>query len=213
MCNGLNQTIYSYNLSDWSFVDEFNFQYSFNHIEKPVNKSYFDITDSGLRINLYGDDRSFKEKSDTYPRSELRGLTRILDEVSYTFSFSFFLFEYISGFDFSLFQVFASSGPNIMFRQRNGFLQIAKLRRKKVFLDSVHTVEEDLLKWTDYRFEFKLSKKGYIVVFRNNYPIIHYFGDTRGRSSYLKLGIYAQQMQPPGLISGYFKNIKLQQSV
>ena len=79
-------SIYSYQLDSNNFLDEFNLQYSYDK-DPEKEDEYFVIKDH-LQVNIYKDDLSFLKGSETDPRSELRGLTNIKDNIRYSFTWN-----------------------------------------------------------------------------------------------------------------------------
>ena len=87
-----------------------------------------------------------------------------------------------------------------MFRQRQGVYQVCAMDSKVKILRTEFDVSQDVGQWRNWIFRFKLSKFGYFEVYRDGLLVGRIAGKTKARRAYLKLGLYAQQMNPPGVI-------------
>lgn len=167
--------------------------------------------DKGLKICLYKTDKPFKEGNNTFPRSELRNWSTIRDDVSYTLSFDRYLVN-APTFDFSWFQVFGGDNPNLIFRWRNGSYEVLSLEgddvRSKIRWKSLSKVGV----WVNWTTKFCLSKSnGWLQLYRNGVLLASYskVDNAGGGASYLKVGCYAQQMNPSNDVTTYIRNLQL----
>lgn len=200
------------NLSNITELQEFKYQYSYDKdTGKIPNPKYFNISPEGLEINIYKGDKSFLPENSTFPRTELRGLTPIYDDIKYTLSFDHFIKEYPKGFQYCWVQVFGKNGPNVMLRYRNDTYQLLSIQGHNQIVTLPGDVIDNINVWTNWKLEFLLSQNnGYIKVYRNNVFIGEIKGNTSGENnSYIKLGLYSQQMDPNGTMTSYTKNLQL----
>ena len=214
-----SEPTYIYNLDltnlTSNVVDGFKYQYSYDKQEgfsdSNPNPDYFNYSPSGYVFCIYKDDQPFKKGDDTFPRTEWRGLAQIRDNVAYTLSFDQYIDEYPDGYQFCWVQVFAGSGPNIMLRYRNGSYQLLCTQGKNPNLKLKGTPADDLNVWTNWKIEFLLAtSNGYVKVYRNNELLGTIEGNTSGQDdSYLKTGVYSQQMNPIGTMKIIKKNLQL----
>lgn len=204
--------IYDLSLTSMSELQEFKYQYSHDkNTGKIPNPKYFNISPEGLEINIYKGDKSFSPENSTFPRTELRGLTPIYDNIKYTLSFDHFIKEYPKGFQYCWVQVFGKNGPNIMLRYRNDTYQLLVIQGHNQIVTLPGDVNDNINVWTNWKIEFYLSVlNGYVKVYRNNIFIGETKGNTSGENnSYVKLGLYSQQMDPNGTMTSYIKNLQL----
>ncbi len=203
-------------LTDISQVESagFNFQYSYDQNTTPVNSKYFTISQpNGLEINIYSSDKPFKQGNTTFPRSELRGTAVILDNVKYTLIFDQFIVN-APTFDFCFVQIFGGKGPNLIVRYRKGVYELlsdAGIHKQFSFKSGIQP-SELVGKWTNWKIEFLLdNSSGYTKVYRDSTLEVDTGpGNNSGNNnSYLKLGLYAQQMKPSNDVKEYIKNLYL----
>lgn len=194
-----------------SIIKNFDFQYSYNNHNHPVNSDYFSTSTDGLSVSLYKDDKPFNTKTDTAPRSELRGHEKILDNKDYVLSFDYFIKDY-PGMQYCLCQIFGNGGPNFMYRFRSGRYQILSSFNNIPNLDLKYGAKDDLNQWVKFKLEFNLSKKGYFRFYRNDKLTGELKGNTSGgNDSYLKMGIYKQgtSEKQTGTMKVIFRNLLL----
>jgi len=174
------------------------------------NPAYFKIVDQGLKMTLYKTDKPFEQKSNTMPRTELRCPTNIRDSVAYVLEFDEFM-DVAPTYDFCLFQLFSEAlGPNVMVRWRSGQFQLGVIQGDKIFKPFEGKPADLAGKWTRWRLEFALSSKGYLHLFKDGVAVCSLDNhDCAGKASYVKLGMYAQQMQPSNDVSAILKNFHL----
>lgn len=194
-------SIYSYKLDNNHFLDEFNLQYSYDKDPEKEN-DYFIIKDN-LQVNIYKDDLSFLKGSQTEPRSELRGLTNLKDNIRYSFSWRQNIKKFEVDYWFSFFQIFAKEGPNIMLRWKDNNFELLGLqgRNKPVILKT--SLDENLNTWVDWKVDFLLLESGgYIKVYKNSVLVGELMdANTSGQDdSYIKIGIYTQECQTQDMI-------------
>jgi len=204
-------SVYNLPLVDNSYQNEFNLQYSYDK-DPEFEEQYFKITDEGLEINIYKDDNPFLQGSKTDPRSELRGLTSIKDNVNYVLTWEQCLKTYPTNFSFAFFQLFAKDGPNIMLRCKNDKHELLALQGKNKIVPIEMNILEDIGKFVSWKIEFSLSAVGgYIKVYKNDTCIGQILdANTSGQNdSYLKLGIYAQDMSPTDTTSIVIRNLQM----
>ncbi len=194
----------------------FTFQYSYDKMSgfsaTSPNPVYFTISpENGLETNLYVGDKPFKKGSNTEPRTELRGLAVVKDDIVYTYSFDQYLVD-LPGFDYAFCQVFGGNGPNLIFRWRSGTFQILSDQGNKQIVNYSGTPSDDVGKWVSYKVEFLLSKsKGYTKLYRDNVLMctVNNGNNSGDNGSYIKHGIYSQQMEPTNNVKLYTKNLML----
>jgi hypothetical protein len=212
--------VYNLNMINNNIKDIVNagFKFQWSHDKRSgytdinPNPNYFAITDKGLKFNIYKDDKTFSLKSDTFPRTELRGTIPILDNIDYTLSYDYLIDIYPSGYDFCWTQIFGGDNANIMLRFRSGQYKVVYDMKNRINKVMNINLIDDLYKWVSWKMDFKLSSSGYIKVYHNNSIVIDLQNiDTSGgnNNSYLKMGIYSQQMNPPSQMSAFLKNLKL----
>ena len=204
--------IYDLPLTNLTELQEFKYQYSYDQdTGKIPNSKYFNASSEGLEINIYKGDKAFLPENSTFPRTELRGLTPIYDDIKYTLSFDHFIKEYPKGFQYCWVQVFGKNGPNVMLRYRNDTYQLLAIQGHNQIVTLPGDVNDNINIWTNWKIEFCLSVlNGYIKVYRNNIFIGETKGNTSGdNNSYVKLGLYSQQMDPNGTMTSYIKNLQL----
>lgn len=176
------------------------------------NPEYFKLAgENGLEMNIYEGDKPFESGSSTEPRTELRGLAKVLDNLVYTYSFDQFLVTEPT-FDYCWCQVFGGNGPNLMLRWRSGSFQLCSLQGDKSILKFPGKPADDVGNWINWKLEFLLSNKGgYTKVYRNNELVIETTpGNNSGENdSYIKNGIYSQQMKPSNNVKVYKRNLML----
>ena len=208
-------SVYNLPLTDNSYQTEFNLQYSFNK-DPEFEEKYFKTSDAGLQINIYKDDQPFLEGSKTDPRSEIRGLSSIKDNIKYILSWDQNLKTYSAGYSFSFFQLFAKDGPNIMLRWKNDKYELLASQGKNKIVPISLNITEDIGRWVTWRIEFLLNPTGgYIKIHKNNMPVGELVNtNTSGQNdSYLKLGIYGQDTALIGTTSLVIKNLQMTQGV
>ncbi len=191
------------------------YQYSYPAMEKfPLNNSpnpdYFKIEDGKLVVNVYKGDKTFKQGSPTDPRSELRFLANVYDDIEYVYSWTSTLTKYTTGDQFCFAQIFASDGPNIMLRFRNGSYQLIASRGNNKNLNLDGNPADDVGKAIYWTIRFKLSYLGgYVSIYKNNLLLGTIKGDTSGGGSYIKLGLYMQHQEATDTLSCSFRNMIL----
>ena len=207
--------IYTFPMTDNSYLTEFYHQFSYNK-DPEYESQYFKIVPassnpSGLEITIYKDDNPFIKDSKTYPRSEIRGITQIKDGVNYTVNWEQYLENYPSGYWFSFFQIFAKNGPNIMLRWADDNFELLIIQDRNTIIPLKLNITEDIETWISWKIEFMLdTPNGYIKIYRNNIKLMETNGNlTGGDDSYLKFGIYSQEMQPTDTMLLFIKNLSL----
>lgn len=206
-------------MTDIKTLVGFTYQYSYPAMNgwtaQQPNPDYFTIETSngGLGLNVYQTDGPFKSGSSTEPRTELRGLSTVFDDIQYVYQWDEILTQYPpSGDQYCLAQVFGS-GPNVMLRFRNGSYELLCTMggNKNLPLSSAGSPKDDLNQLITWRLEFQLStSNGYVRCFKNGVLQGEIQGNTSGGgSSYIKLGIYLQEQKPTGTISKTYKNLLL----
>lgn len=204
-------SVYNLPFTDNSYQNDFNLQYSYDK-DPEFEEQYFKITNDGLQINIHKDDNPFLQGSKTDPRSELRGLTSIKDNVNYVLNWEQCLKTYPTNFSFSFFQLFAKDGPNIMLRWKNDKYELLAVQgRNKIFPIKMN-ITEDIGRFVSWKIEFLLSTiGGYIKVYKNDICIGEILNaNTSGQNdSYLKLGIYSQETQPTDTTSIFIRNLQM----
>ncbi len=195
--------------------DGFKYQWSYDKMKGfsnvNPNPDYFKLVgENGLEINLYQGDKPFESGSSTEPRTELRGLAKVLDNLAYTYSFDQYLVD-LPTFDYCWCQVFGGNGPNIMLRWRSGSFQLMAIQGDHGSVKFEGNPQDDVGKWVNWKIEFLLStQNGYAKVYRNNILLATLNGNNTGANdSYIKNGIYAQQMKPSNNVKVYKKNLML----
>lgn len=213
---------YLYNLpiTDLSSISQlqtssagFKLQYSYdkhyNFTDMSPNPDYFTLEQpNGLKMSIYIGDKSQSESANTFPRTELRGLARIDDGIKYVFSYDSFL-KNLPTFDFCWGQIHGEgTAPNIILRWRNGKYDFI-CNDQKIKIEG--NPSNEVGKWVNWKFEFLLdTKNGYARIFRDNILLGTINGNTStGGNSYIKQGIYAQQMPPSNNVTIYTKNLLL----
>ena len=190
-----NETsIYSYQLNNNDFLDEFNLQYSYD--KDPDKEDEYFIIGDHLQVNIYKDDLSFLKGSETNPRSELRGLTNIKDNVRYSFTWNQNIQKVQDEYWFSFFQIFAKEGPNIMLRWKDNNFELLGLQGKNKPVILKTDLKEHVNTWVSWRVDFLLLESGgYVKVYMNSVLIGELLDvNTSGQhDSYIKLGIYTQE--------------------
>jgi len=204
------------NLPSISSLTGFNYQYSYNqqnnYNSTNPNPNYFSVSPTGLIMSIYPTDLSFQHGNSTEPRTELRGLVPILDNVEYILSFDQFIQTYPeTEYDFCWCQVFGGNGPNVMLRYRSGHYELLCISGNLPNLKLSGDIKSDIGVWTNWKLNFFLSPtNGYVKVYRNNNLVGQSFGNTSGgNNSYLKHGIYSQEMIPPSVMTTITKNLEL----
>ena len=209
--------IYNYPMVDNSFLKDFNLQYSFNK-DPEFQYQYFSIIPSkpgssdisGLQISIYKDDLTFLKDSKTDPRTELRGLAILNDNVNYTVTWDQYIQEYPNGYWFAFCQIFAKDGPNIILRWKNNQYELLAIQGRNKTIPIKLNILDDLDKWVNWKLEFLLSTNGYVRVYKNYVLVGEISGNTSGgNNSYWKQGIYSQEMQPTNTMDIIIKNLKL----
>lgn len=203
--------IYNYPLFDNNYQKEFNLQYSYDK-DPDKEESYFKTTKDGLKISIYKDDLSFLKGSKTDPRSEIRGLTTINDNIQYTVSWDQYLENYVPDFWFSFFQIFAKDGPNIMLRWKDNQYELLALQGRNKNITFKIDINGDVGRWVNWKIMFLLSPQGgYVRVYKDGFLTSEMkdANTSGGDDSYLKLGIYSQDMNPIDSMSMTIKNIQL----
>ena len=208
--------IYNYPMVDNSFLKDFNLQYSYNK-DPEYHHQYFKLIPessnsdiSGLQVSIYKDDLTFLKNSITYPRSELRGLATINDEIVHTVTWDQYTENYPIGFNFSFCQIFAKDGPNIILRWKDNQYELLSIQGRNKHIPIKLNILDDVDKWVNWKLEFLLSIKGYVKVYRNSVLIGEINGNTSGENeSYWKQGIYSHDMQPIDNMNIIIKNLKL----
>ena len=206
--------ICNYPMTDDKYQKDFNLHYSYDKDPDYENR-YFKITSdnpAGLQISIYKDDLSFLKGSKTEPRSEIRSLLVIKDNIQYTLSWDQYIQNYLPSYWFSFFQLFAKDGPNVILRWKNNNYELLALNGKNKSVPIKLNITDDIDKWSNWKIAFNLSVvKGYIRVYRNNILIaeIADANTSGGDDSYLKLGIYSQDMLPINDMNITIKNLQL----
>lgn len=194
----------------------FKYQWSYDQMKgysnTNPNPNYFKISQpNGLEINIYSTDKPFESGSSTTPRTELRGLAKVLDNKTYIYSFDQFLVNEPT-FDYAWFQVFGGNGPNIIIRWRKGSFELLSIQGDKQIVKFNGNPTDDIGKWVNWKLEFVLStNNGYSKLYRNNVLVASTTpGNNSGdNNSYIKNGIYSQQMNPSNDVKVYKKNLEL----
>lgn len=197
-----------------------NYQYSYKDMEgfplaNEPNPKYFTIVpDEGMSITVYPDDDPFKKGSNTDARSEMRFLAGVFDNTNYRMEWTCKLQDYIPEDQFCMAQVFASDGPNIMFRYRTGKYELLSSRGNNpiVKMPLAGSPRTDLLQDVNWKMDFNLSSDisvGYVRLYKNDILVGETKGDTSGISSYIKLGVYMQHQKATASITMLFRNLKL----
>jgi hypothetical protein len=174
------------------------------------NPAYFSTDASGLCVRLYRGDKPFEAKSNTFPRTEVRFPTNIKDNVAHVLEFDMTL-DVVPSYDFCLFQLFSEAlGPNVMVRWRAGQFQLGNIQGDKEFRPFDLKPADLVGKWSRWKLEFSLGKSGYLRLGLNGSPLCTVDAlDCAGKASYLKLGLYAQQMQPSNDVKMVVRNLRL----
>jgi hypothetical protein len=204
-------SVYNLPFTDNSYQNDFNLQYSYDK-DPEFEEQYFKITNDGLQINIHKGDNPFLQGSKTDPRSELRGLTSIKDNVNYVLSWEQCLKTYPTNFSFSFFQLFAKDGPNIMLRWKNDKYELLAVQGRNKIVPIKMNITEDIGRFVTWKFEFLLSTiGGYIKVYKNDIYVGEILNaNTSGQNdSYLKLGIYSQETQPIDTTSIFIRNLQM----
>lgn len=191
-------------------------QYSYDKQSSPSetvpNPAYISLAgDNGLKLCLYKSDKPFKVGSNTFPRTELRNRSVIKDNVAYTLSFDRYLVN-APTFDFSWFQVFGGDNPNLIFRWRSGSYEVLSLEGDDTRVKFAGNPSQEVGVWVNWTTKFYLSKtNGWLQLYRNGVMVASYskVDNAGGGDSYLKLGCYAQQMDPSNDVVTYIKNLQL----
>jgi chitosanase len=190
----------------WSFDQQSGFS------DTKPNPKYFNlIGENGLEMNLYATDKPFKKGDSTKPRTEMRGLAVVKDNVEYTYSFDQYLVN-MPNFDYCWAQVFSSNGPNLMLRWRSGKMQFLSTQGDGIKNNFNGTPADDVGKWVNWKIVFYLAQSGgYSYLYRNGVLMtkMENVNNSGGNNSYIKHGMYAQQMDPKNDVKMYTKNLML----
>jgi hypothetical protein len=208
--------VYNYPLLNNDYQKDFYLQYSYDK-DPDFEEDYFKIVEttgpdspSGLKISIYQDDSSFLKNSLTEPRSELRGITNINDNIQYVLNWDQYIENYSAGYSFSFLQIFAKSGPNVMLRWKDDKYELLSLQGRNKIVPVNSDINDDIGKWVNWKLEFILGPLGYIKVYKDNILFAELNGNTSGdNESYLKLGIYGSDMKPLNNMNMYIKNLEL----
>ncbi len=195
--------------SSVGFKLQYSYDKHYNFTDMSPNPDYFSLEQpNGLKMSLYVGDKSESEGKTTFPRTEIRGLAKIDDGIKYVFSYDSFL-KNLPTFDFCWGQIHGEgTAPNIILRWRNGKYDFI-CNDQKIKIEG--NPSNEVGKWVNWKFEFLLdSKNGYARIFRDNILLGTINGNTStGGNSYIKQGLYAQQMVPSNNVSIYTKNLLL----
>lgn len=220
---GKKEYVYNIPMTDLNDISQLTnsgpgFKYQWSHDQMKdysninPNPKYFKISQpNGLELNIYSTDKPFESGSNTEPRTELRGLAKILDNTTYIYSFDQFLVNEPT-FDYCWFQVFGGNGPNLIVRWRSGSFELLSIQGDKQNIKFPGKPPDDVGKWINWKIEFVLSTtNGYSKLFRNNILVASTTpGNNSGENnSYIKNGIYSQQMKPSNDVNVYKKNLQL----
>lgn len=203
-------------LTDISQLTSAGFKYQWSYDQQASfsatnpNPKYFALGSNGLEINIYQNDNPFQKGSPTEPRTELRGTAVVKDNVQYVYSFDQFLVN-LPNFDYAWCQVFGGNGPNIILRWRSGSMALLVDQGDHVNVKFSGTPNDDVGKWVNWKIEFMLStSNGYVRLYRDNVLMATATGNNSGAdNSYIKNGIYSQQMKPSNDVKMYKKNLML----
>ena len=94
-----------------------------------------------------------------------------------------------------------------MLRYRVGHYQLLEVQTNTF----AGQLSDDIGKWTTWKAQFILATTGgYVNLYRNGVLLVSAKGNTSGgNNSYLKQGIYSQEMNPPGIMTTYTRNLVL----
>lgn len=192
----MSNYIYNLQMVDDSYLAHFSTQYSYE-ADPDYEDDYFKITNEGLDITLHDYDLPFIKNSKSYPRTELRGLDIINDDVEYVATWDQYIKTYSDNFWFIFAQIFGKNGPNVMLLWNKNQYELLALQGKNKKIPIKLNITDDIRKWTNWRIEFLLKNlDGYVKVFRNNVLVGELRGNTAGENdSYWKQGIYAHECQ------------------
>lgn len=153
------------------FKPEFSFDSTF--------EKHFNLHDGFLTTCVYAEDKPFKEKSPTFPRSELREI----EEYDHNINVTVDVIDHnvTSDFDYSLWQIFDKK-PFLMIRKRLGQKQLVAFDGKPKIQEIKHWPKNCII--TCGR-KGKIDCEGYVAE-----------GRFKCKELHLKLGIYSQQMNP-----------------
>lgn len=158
----------------------FAVQYSYNVSHTNIDRDHIRIENGTLVSCIYPWDLSFKEKSDTLPRSELRLLEERVDGV-YKVAVNVSEVPPLDT-EFSVWQIFARS-PLFMMRRRGGSFQMVTFKGKPKIINVPRILGEC---------EVKCGVGGYVRC-----DEFVSWGTMRCKNSlHVKVGIYAQGTQP-----------------
>lgn len=204
-------------MTDLKGITGFTYQYDYTKqsgysISTP-NPQYFTIENGGLQISIYKGDKPFKAGDTTMPRSEMRGLSAVYDDTNYLLKWTSTLTAYSATTEFSFAQVFGNGKPNVMLRYRNGTYELLCIMggQKNLALPLAGQPVDDVGKTIEWQIDFRLSTSGgYIHVIKDGVTVGSMTGNTSGgNGSYLKIGLYMQQMEPVGTLTEVLKNLLL----
>lgn len=195
-----------FSLLEAALIDNVSYQYSYDkHCPNMcIPKEYFSFNGSGVTVNLYEGDLPFKERTNTFPRTEMRFLDQY-GTGSYRFEVDVDFLSIPIDMQFSWFQLFASN-PGIMLRFRNGESQFvafhSKYKINKIdFVPSGHH---------HFSVEVKDGRDGYAKLGIDGVDILSVPCKWKFRNKlHVKLGPYAQQMDPVGLTSIRYHNLSI----
>ena len=208
-------------LTNISQVTSTGFEYQWSYDQQVgysdinPNPNYFALNQpNGLEINIYTTDKPFQSGSSTEPRTELRGTQIILDKVEYTIQFDQFLVVEPT-FDFCWLQIFGNRISEFIVRWRSGQYELLSDAGSHIvapFTDTSITPASDTGVWTNWKMVFYLdTASGYTQIYRNGILMCSTSGinNSGGNNSYLKHGVYSQQMKPSNNVTTYTKNLFL----
>lgn len=185
----------------------YNYQLSMDIVPplcyEPV-KDYFDFVGDGLTVSLHEGDQPFKKGSNTFPRSELR-FTEERPDGEYWFNLTATFLQVPEGMQFSWMQVFASS-PVVMLRVRNDVTQMVSFDSKSKITEFALDRDAE----NRYALRINAKKDGKVSLYINDELLVSVPAKIRSRDKlHLKLGVYAQQMDPVGITSVRFKDVAI----
>ena len=205
-------------MTDLSGIIGFTYQYAYDKqagftISHP-NPDYFKIlAGQGMEVNIYKGDAPFKQGDTTMPRSEMRGLANIVDNQAYVFEWTQTITSYPPTTQFSLAQVFGNGKPNVMLRFRNGTYELLCIMggNKNLPLTNAGLPSTDVGIPVIWRLEFLLATSGgYVRAYKNNTLVGTISGNTSGgNASYIKFGLYMQEMEPVGTLTSVYANMRV----
>ena len=203
--------VYNYTMTNNNYQDVFDMHYSYN--KDPENENnYFETTNDGLIINIYKDDLSFLKGSETFPRSEIRGLDVVKDNVTYILSWDQCIKTYPNGYNFSFCQIFGKEGPNMILRWHDKKYEFISKTSKDCVKIADNDISNDIGNWVNWKIDFLLLNDGGLIrIYKDNICVVELIDiNTSGSNdSYIKLGIYSQGMNVMDDMSIGIKNVEL----